>query len=93
MRLRPVAGIDNIRSYDFEDIKKTPFYAENRGILDGPFMGYWLWKPFIILEALKNAADGDIVVYADSGLEITASLDPLFELCIKDTPILLFGNA
>ena len=87
------AGIDNIRSYDFEDIKKTPFYAGNRAILDRPTgMGYWLWKPYIILEALKNTADGDIVVYADCGLEITTPLDTLLALCREENPILLFGN-
>jgi hypothetical protein len=87
------AGIDQIRSYDFEDLKTTPFYADNRNILDHPTgMGYWLWKPYIILEALKNAADGDIVVYSDAGLEITAPLDALLALCSGQNPVLLFGN-
>jgi len=86
-------GIGQIRSYDFGDIKKTPFYTDNRAILDHPTgMGYWLWKPYIILEALKDAADGDIVVYSDSGLEIIAPLDPLLDLCGIESPILLFGN-
>jgi len=87
------AGIDHIRSYDFEDIKKTTFYAGNRAILDHPTgMGYWLWKPYIIMEALKDAAEGDIVVYSDAGLEITAALDALLALCTAENPILLFGN-
>ena len=87
------AGIGHIRSYDFEDIKQTPFYAENRAILDHPTgMGYWLWKPYIVLEALKDAAEGDIVVYSDAGLEITAPLDALLALCSVQSPILLFGN-
>jgi hypothetical protein len=29
--------------------------------------GYWLWKPYIILETLKLARDGDVVIYLDSG--------------------------
>jgi hypothetical protein len=86
-------GIDKIISYDFDDIRQTPFYLENKGILDQQTgMGYWLWKPFIILEALKMASDGDIVIYSDCGIEIIASLDPLFDLCRAGNPILLFGN-
>lgn len=86
-------GIETIRSYDFEELRSTVFFRENRAILEQPTgMGYWLWKPYIILEALREAADGDIVVYADSGMEITASLNPLLELCRNGNPMLLFGN-
>src|ERR1700733_13671392 len=86
-------GIDIIRSYDFGDLLATDFYRDNRAILDQPTgMGYWLWKPYIILEALAGASSGDIVIYADSGLEIIASLDPLIDLCTEENPILLFGN-
>jgi hypothetical protein len=86
-------GIDTLRSYDFETIRSTDFYRDNRGILDQPTgMGYWLWKPYIIWEALNSVAEGDIVIYADSGLEIMASVDPLLDLCRNENPVLLFGN-
>lgn len=35
--------------------------------------GYWLWKPFIILRALKELNDGDILVYGDAGNTVTGS--------------------
>jgi len=86
-------GIDTIRSYDFEDIRSTDFYRDNRFILDQPTgMGFWLWKPYIIWTALNSVAEGDVVIYADSGLEIIAPLDPLLDLCRDGNPILLFGN-
>ena len=86
-------GIDSIRSYDWEDLRPTDFYRDNRLILDEPAgMGYWLWKPYIIQQALAGVADGDIVVYADSGLEIIASLEPLLTICREENPVLLFGN-
>lgn len=86
-------GITAIRSYDWEQLKATDFYRDNKAILDRPTgMGYWLWKPYIILEALKSVDEGDIVVYADSGLEIVAPLDPLLEICRDGNPIVLFGN-
>jgi hypothetical protein len=86
-------GIDTIRSYDFGDLLATDFYRDNRGIFDQPVgMGYWLWKPYIILEALGAASPGDIIIYADSGIEIIASPEPLLGLCSEENPILLFGN-
>ncbi|HXB06183.1 MAG TPA: hypothetical protein VNW04_03685 [Puia sp.] len=86
-------GIAAIRSFDWEQLKDSDFYRENKEILDQPTgMGYWLWKPYIIRQALNSVADGDIVIYADSGLEIIAPLEPLFDLCRNGNPILLFGN-
>lgn len=32
--------------------------------------GYWLWKPFLILESLKNLNYGDIIFYLDCGCEL-----------------------
>ena len=29
--------------------------------------GYWKWKPFIVLETLRNMNDGDILLYVDAG--------------------------
>ena len=85
-------GVDEIYSYDLEEIKKTFFYLNNKEILDSARgIGYWLWKPYIILETLKKANDGDIVMYIDAGIEIIASLKPLYEIC-KQQPVLLFAN-
>ena len=86
-------GIDDIRSYDFEDIRKTSFYTENRAILDAPAgMGYWLWKPYVILETLKSLPENALVVYSDSGIEIIGSLEPLLRVCENESPLVLFGN-
>ena len=32
--------------------------------------GYWIWKPYIILNRLKKMKDGDILVYLDAGSSI-----------------------
>lgn len=29
--------------------------------------GYWIWKPYILLDVWKRAKDGDVIVYADAG--------------------------
>jgi hypothetical protein len=87
-------GITEIYSYDFDkDIRHTAFYAENERILSLPRgLGYWLWKPYIILEVMNKLQDGDILVYSDSGIEIIADLSPLINICSSKEPILLFGN-
>jgi hypothetical protein len=86
-------GISDIRSFDFEELKTTPFYHENQEILDQPKgIGYWLWKPFIILEVMKTLSEDDIVIYSDCGIEITDNLESLISICEKKESILLFGN-
>ena len=86
-------GIKEINSFDFEEIKKYPFYEINKKMLDTPKgIGYWLWKPFIILEVMKKIDEGDIIVYADCGIEIIENLDPLLSICKESNPVLLFAN-
>lgn len=83
-------GIDEVISYTRESITCTEFYKKNKKILDQRRgAGYWLWKPYIILEALSSANEGDIVMYSDAGNEVIASLEPLFEICEREE-ILVF---
>ena len=52
--------------YDFEDIKSTRFYEDNFHILQAKKgLGYWLWKPYIILQELLKLDNGDVLVYSD----------------------------
>lgn len=41
--------------------------------------GWWAWKPWVILDALNKADDGDVVVYCDAGTLVESSLRPLAE--------------
>jgi hypothetical protein len=54
--------------------------------------GYWLWKPFIIKETLKEMSPGDVLIYSDSGIEIVADVSPLISLCLQRGHILLFDG-
>lgn len=40
--------------------------------------GYWLWKSYLVMLTLDNMADGDILVYADSGCKLNAANLPRF---------------
>lgn len=63
-------GFGSIRSINEHDIptfidKHSTFIKENpHGY------GRWIWKPKIILDTLMNIADGDIVLYCDSGIHL-----------------------
>ncbi len=47
-----------------EKISKHILFSYSRG------GGYWLWKPWCILSALKELEDGDILVYCDAGCKL-----------------------
>lgn len=84
-------GVDECIPFTNVDLKKTEFYQKNKVILDHERgAGYWLWKPFIILEAMKQADEGDIVIYSDSGAEVIESLQPLIDICLKQQGLLFF---
>jgi hypothetical protein len=55
--------------------------------------GYWIWKPYIILDVLKNINDGDILLWCDSGCEINIEgKDKLIELFEKVNDKLILGT-
>ena len=64
-----------IISHNFDDLKNHFFYQTNKDILSKEKgLGYWLWKPYIIFEALKNVNENDIIVYIDAGSQIIKNL-------------------
>lgn len=85
-------GINETFSYTTEWLKTTDFYLNNKEILDQPRgAGYWVWKPYIILEAMKQLDFGDLLIYCDSGAEIVSDITPLIDLCTQQEGILLFN--
>jgi hypothetical protein len=71
----------------------SSFYNKYKNILNlKRGGGYWLWKPYIILEALKNVEEGDIVFYLDSKYYFLEKFDNLFEPLLKDKDIAVWKN-
>jgi hypothetical protein len=84
-------GIDEVMAYKEKELRQTIFYKDNRAILDyEKGAGYWLWKPYIVLDAMKKINYGDFLIYLDSGIEVIRSLSALFDICSKKDEIVLF---
>jgi hypothetical protein len=76
-------GVDYAYAHSPKDIP-SEFYARHREILDlSRGGGYWLWKPFFILQRLAAVANGDFVIYWDAGrgkgYKFCRAVDPLLE--------------
>lgn len=84
-------GVDKVLAYREKDLIGTNFYNKNNEILQMKRgAGYWIWKPYFILQAMSKAKENDIVVYCDSGIEVIKPLNPLFEICKQRNGIMLF---
>lgn len=86
-------GVDKVVMYsDLWVRSQKLFYNSNKIILNQKRgNGYWLWKPYIILDALNNIDEDDILIYADSGVEFLKEVTPLVHL-LNQNGILLFKN-
>jgi len=51
-----------------EDLKKSDIYEHNKDVFNSTKgAGYWAWKPWAILEAVKSGNEEDIILYQDCG--------------------------
>lgn len=87
-------GAGKVIAYNESQIRKTQFYRENKKILDLPRgAGYWLWKPYIILEILKTLNDDNCLIYLDSGIKVVDDLHVLSHVCMQDSyGLMLFSD-
>jgi hypothetical protein len=54
------------------------FVEKNNHILNQPRgAGYWLWKPYVIVKALSQMNDNDLLFYTDSGSYFLTPIDPI----------------
>jgi len=83
-----------VLSFNDKWLKKTSFYKKNRFILDQKRgAGYWLWKPYILLQTFAKMQDGDVVIYCDADAVVLHSFACLFDICQQNGGIMLFDNS
>lgn len=81
-------GIDQFILYK-RNMIDPEFYKKNAHILQEKFgVGYWLWKPQIILQTMKMMPENSIIIYMDSGLSVKNTLQPIFDV-IKQHDIII----
>jgi len=75
-----VGGFDRSICYGPKDLDRA-FVERNRAIFRKPRGGgYWLWKPYIILQSLEALAEGELLMYTDAGMYFVSSAEPLLEV-------------
>ncbi len=83
-------GIDFIFMYGRHHLPKS-FVDKNHVILSHKQgAGFWVWKPWIILNTLKMAPENAIVIYLDSGFLIQDNLQPLLKIMEERQKPMLF---
>lgn len=89
-----IGKIDKVFIYTQDQLKDTEFWKKNSYILSKPRgAGYWIWKPFIILETLNKLENEDIVMYSDAGVSVIEDLTPLFNIAANNlSKKMLFAN-
>ncbi|AIL65925.1 hypothetical protein NOVO_07970 [Rickettsiales bacterium Ac37b] len=85
-------GIDRIFTYSPQDLDHK-FYMDNKFILEKKRgAGYWLWKPYIILDAMRRLPEGEIILYLDGDYHIKNDLSLLVELTKKYNRVLVYNG-
>lgn len=86
-------GVDEVKSWHESDVYNgfrsfcnwnQQIFANSRGC------GYWLWKPAIIFETIRNMNDGDILIYSDAGVKWINNVNEIISRMDQD--IFLFSN-
>lgn len=85
---------ESIESVDLDLLPRSNFYKKHSSILSQKRgCGYWLWKPFIILNLLSRINDGDCILYMDSGdAFINAPDQELDDFMIKNDILITSGR-
>ena len=66
LRELPYAGIDALFSHDLNFLKETGFYSKYEYMFKhGRLCAYACWKPYIILKAMEEMSEGDVIFYYD----------------------------
>ena len=86
-----IGKVDRVRQYTPQDIDKA-YYQEHRDILDQPRgAGYWLWKQYVILDALQSLDWNEYLMYVDAGVLYYSSVLPMVRQLQKDNQDIYFS--
>jgi len=89
----PKMGADRVLIYDdlWLVTHRPEFCKKNKWFFDHVpqrGFGWYIWKPFVILDALNRAEDGDIILYLDGDTYPIQDFSILYEECKKQGIVL-----
>ena len=88
-----IGKVDKVKIYRPKDIDDT-YWKAHKDILEQPRgAGYWLWKPYVILDALQNIQWNDCLMYMDAGVTYYSSVRPLAEQLDRDGQDIYFSSS
>ncbi len=87
---REVARFDQVISYGVEQIAPQYRHQHQAILQQRRGAGYWLWKPYFILQTLQQMSEGDVLFYSDSGAHFVTGIEPLVARLEHPSGILLF---
>lgn len=86
-------NFDQFHFYTAKHLRGTDFWRQNEAILQQKRgAGFWLWKPYIILQTMQSVAEGDIIMYCDCKNRFVAPITPLIAIA-EQKSIVLFMHA
>jgi len=86
-------GIQDVRIYRPDHPAARLAAVENPEIMRcKKGAGCWIWKPYILLDAIRTVKKGTIIIYTDAGLHYIADPSPLFAL-LAGRDLVLFHSA
>lgn len=85
-------GADRVVEYSPKDISEEFRSAHSDIFSCSRGAGYWIWKPYIIRDALNKAKEGDYIVYTDSGSAFVNKVNHLIDAMEQQkTDIMVFS--
>jgi hypothetical protein len=97
----PQFGADRVLVYDDRWLTTTPFYEKHKALWSAGLpgastrhrgFGWFCWKPYIILDALKHSAPDDVVLYIDADTYPIHDLSVIFDIARRDGIMLFASN-
>ena len=89
----PQWGADEVWVYDDVWLARTEFRTHNAWLWDHPQtrgVGWFAWKPFVMMDALSRLEDGDTVLFTDGDTYPIAPFGVLYEEALKEG-VMLFA--
>ena len=88
------SGFGEVINYNPSKLPVTFFEKHKQHFKYTRGAGYWIWKPFIILDALSKLNNDDILMYSDSGCHFINNMSPIFsKLDETKNKVLVFNLA